>query len=489
MAAIWKWRDNPDVIAHLIPEKAIKGIFKRDVVLNPGEAALLIRNGKLEDVVTQTRLKKIGGGLGNWWARWRGHESGTELLFLITTPIDLEIPLDDRTGLTTKDYQKMYGKTTIRFQFLQENVPKIINLMERKPLLTKARLIRRIQEELIAMVFSGHIAKYNADEFQGNVSIIKDMETAAGVEMRKTFGLWGLHFLKMYTVWGKGAYDDLMQYKAQLKNIYEKRTAYTDIQFDEKLHLLDKDHEVRKKEQEHKWDLQFGEIDSEEKVKDIHWDADIGRDERKFESKLDMDKKQFEVELDQDQRELEMALAAKQRMQEMKMARLQKETDLKMTEKQQDLDFKSQQMAMQTSSAEKVMEKAIETGAADSNAIQEMLRQQSIQKALDRETEKVEALTDADKARYNMDTYQAAEDRERDQQLKVMDSSAKLMEAAKQKLPETLVQGASSTPVVTHITPPPQQTTDKKETEDCWNCGEAVEKGLGKCPHCGEGLE
>ena len=69
MAAIWRWRDNPNVIGHLIPEKAIHGLLKRDVAINPGEAGLLLKDGKLEDVVTQTKLKRIGGGFGNWWYR------------------------------------------------------------------------------------------------------------------------------------------------------------------------------------------------------------------------------------------------------------------------------------------------------------------------------------------------------------------------------------------------------------------------------------
>ena len=37
---IYRWRENPNVIAHLVSEHEIKGFFKKDVVLNPGEAAL-----------------------------------------------------------------------------------------------------------------------------------------------------------------------------------------------------------------------------------------------------------------------------------------------------------------------------------------------------------------------------------------------------------------------------------------------------------------
>jgi hypothetical protein len=491
MAPIWRWRENPNVIAHLIPEKAIKGLIKRDVVLNPGEAALLIKDGKVEDVVTQTRLKRIGGGFGNWWTRYWGHESGTELLFLNTTPIDIEIPIDDKTGLTTKDRQKMYGKTTIRFQFLQEDVPKIINLMERKPLLTKNKLTSRIHDELISMVFSNEIAKHDAEEFHGNVAIIKDMETTASVEMRKTFGIWGLHLLKMYTVWGKTAYDELKEYQTELNTLYEKRKSYTDVKYQERLDQLDRNHTEQKKAQEQKWDVHFAELYAQEKVKDIHWDAEIDRTERKFESELEIQKKTFDEEFREDQAELDMALAAKRRLQDIKMERQEKEADVRIKEKEQDLSFQRDQMAMQTGSTERIMSQALQTGAADSESLKEMMRQQSMQKALDRESEKVEALSEAEKARYELGTYKASEDRERDYEKERMELSAKQMEAAKQKLPETLVHGASSTPVMTRVDTGDDRPGDEKtdDTHECWNCGEAVPKGANVCPHCEETLD
>ena len=490
MAPIWRWRENPNVIAHLIPEKAIKGIIKRDVVLNPGEAALLIKDGKVEDVVTQTRLKRIGGGFGNWWTRYWGHESGTELLFLNTTPIDVEIPIDDNTGLTTKDRQKMYGKTTVRFQFLQEDVPKIINLMERRPLLSKDKLINRIHDELIAMVFASQIAKYDAEEFHGNVAIIKDMETTASVEMRKTFGIWGLHLLKMYTVWGKTAYDELREYQTELNTLYEKRKSYTDVQYQERLDRLDRVHVEQKKAQEQKWDVHFVELYAGEKSKDVQWDAEIGREERKFDSELGMEKKQYDEEFRQDKADLDMALGAKERLLDIKMGRKEKEADIRITEKKQDIDFKKDQMETQTGAQERIMSQALQTGAADSEALQEMMKQQSMQKALDRETEKVEAISEAEKARYEVDTYKAAEDRERDYETTRGELSAKQMEAAKQKLPETLVHGATSTPVMTRVdTGDKSPAEEKAGGEDCWNCGEPVPKGASVCPHCEESLE
>ncbi len=478
MAAIWRWRESSKVIAHLIPEKVIKGLFKRNIVLNPGEAVILIKEGKFEESVTQAKLEKIGGGLGNWWNRWRGKESGTELLFLITTPIDLEIPLDEKTHLTTKDHQKMYGTSTVRFQFLPEDVNKIINLMDRKPLLTKDKLINKINDELISMVFSTQIAKYNAEEFHGNVDIIKEMETAATVEMRKSFGLWGLNLIKMFTVWGKNEYDELMEYKTKLSNFEGKEDAYHTTL----LGQVQRQHEYNRKIHECKWDLRLSDVTGEERLKTERTLAELERDRaqheeeiRQKQEELELERTRGKIETDKDREEMEIAMDAFKDVQAAKRDR-----------KKMDQDFKTEQMAIQTGSMERIMDKAIDSGAADSETVKEMLRQQTMQKALDREPEKVGALSGAEKSRFDLETYKAAEDRDREYEATRMELTAKQMEAGKQKLPDTLVQGASSTPVVTQIAPQQQPTMGG---EDCWNCGKTMGKGTKVCPHCGEAIE
>ena len=42
---IYRWRDRQNVVARLIDERDIPGYLKRDIVLNPGEAAMVIVKG------------------------------------------------------------------------------------------------------------------------------------------------------------------------------------------------------------------------------------------------------------------------------------------------------------------------------------------------------------------------------------------------------------------------------------------------------------
>jgi hypothetical protein len=465
-----------------VDEHDIKGFLKRDVVLNPGEAAMVVSRGKIQDVATQTELKSIGGGFGNWLKRTFDVESAVQLLFMVTTPIELEIPLE----YTTKDYQTMKGKTIIRFQLSTTEAQKIINLMQRYEVLTISGLERRIQDEILAMVFSNVVAKHDSADFHGNVNVHKEMEATAMVEMRQTLGLWGLNLIKMFSVWDENAFDELQKYKAELQ-IYD---GEMDAYHQSMMTNIAREHDYEMQVQEYNWDLRVGDIKGEERIETERVLAELERGRKKFnegvrqereqiqlkkeqrESVLETDKKRQDMELERDREEMDVAMDAFERVQAAKRERMK-----------MDQDFKTQQMETQTDAMQKIMDKALDTGAADSAAIQEMMRQQTMQKMADRDSEKVKALSEAEGKRYERDAYHAAEDRERDYETKRMELSAQQMEAAKQHVPKTLVTGASSTPAVTHV-----GMDDGGSKAKCPHCSAPIEGGWKACPACGTQL-
>jgi hypothetical protein len=100
------------------------------------------------------------------------------------------------------------------------------------------------------------------------------------------------------------------------------------------------------------------------------------------------------------------------------------------------------------------------------------------------EAEKAKALAaaEADKARYSMDTFTRAEDRERAHQYQMTGLSSNMMQASKQNVPQTLVQGGGFTS--TSVGGPKPADED---TTMCPNCGEKVRKGK-VCLSCGAKL-
>jgi hypothetical protein len=276
-----------------------------------------------------------------------------------------------------------------------------------------------------------------------------------------------------------------------------------------------REYELRRKEQEQRWDYQFGELMGQEGLKtaavkedlhrtDLKVDASEGqktrmtkgevlRDGMKFDedhrgrvitekqdvdhyrnmtmAQLEAKRTEMMDEVERDRLELAMAMKAKEQLHAQK---------LKTT--QQEQDFKTQQMAMQTGSTERIMSKALESGAADSAALKEMMRQQTMQKMADRDADKVESVAKADAARYQVETMKETQDRDRDYQLKMAGQSADLMQSAKQNVPQTLVQGGADK---THTVIP---AGGKAGQVACPHCGAGVQSGWKACPACGKGI-
>ena len=109
------WETTPwgeEIVAQLVERDQIQG-FLKEALIGPGEAALLIRNGRIEDVLTQDKLSKLSGGLSNWISNKLGGGEAFQLLFVSTVPIDLELPIK---GILSKDHEEVNGTCTMRFQ-------------------------------------------------------------------------------------------------------------------------------------------------------------------------------------------------------------------------------------------------------------------------------------------------------------------------------------------------------------------------------------
>jgi len=97
---------------------------------------------------------------------------------------------------------------------------------------------------------------------------------------------------------------------------------------------------------------------------------------------------------------------------------------------------------------------------------------------LEAEKAKAIAQAEADKARYSMDTYERAVEKERTHQYQMTGLSANMMQASKQNVPQTLVQGSG----FTSTTVPAGKGED--ELTMCPNCGEKVKRAK-FCSGCG----
>jgi len=491
---VWKWRNYEGVIAKLVPKEMIKGLIKQDIVVRPGEEVVIIRNGKIEDSITQTRLEKIGGGLSNWIQKKFGFGEDLELLFIDTKETDLEIAINEASS----DYDNVKGLCTLRIKINSSNASNLLGLIRALPqseedaekafteplakklwkkkkklfgfgksedwysgmILLKSDLENKIEKEMKSKIFESLIGKYPSSEIKGNPEIRENMERLISLELRKTLDMWGLNLINFYTTLESEAFDGLESHRREVNLAIE----YADIdslpEFQEQMRNFDRDHLLEKTNREKAFELRRMGILNDEDIKDIQQEKNLGRQTKilEFKHKERLDSLDVEwKEHIQDMKEMfgehyvskygvPGVLDIKDKIEQWKRARKELEVDLKIKE------FQGTELEKEKVHAD---------------------------------VEKEKARMDAEKAKYNHDTYERGMDKERQRVNDMMDRSAKMMQAAKQDLPRTFVQGGQSTPVV-HVKD--TSSDDKKSSKLCNGCGKPIQNGWNACPFCGVSL-
>lgn len=470
----YKWRDYEGVVARLVPKTDIHGVLKQDIIVGPGEEAVIIRNGKIEDTVTQTRLEKIGGGLGTWITRTFGVGEDLELLFVDTKEMDVELPINEKSS----DYDEVKGTATVRVKINPIEATKLIGLLRDRPMWTeelkqkgiiwkrwesekryagnalvllKDDLQDKLGAELKSKVFTPYIAQYPSKDIRVNPEVREKVENGINVELRKTLDMWGITLLNFYLTLEASAYEALEKYRRE-KDLEMSRT---DIDFTPKLREMDREHGLAKKTMEHAFELRRTGILQEEDIKDLFQERNLKRQEELLNFKERERTKTLDVEWKEhieDMKEMfgeeyikkygvPGVLDIKQRMEEWKRARETHEAELRVKE------YRETQL--------------------------ELARMKE-------ETEREKARMEAEKAKYGLEAYEKAIEKERTRQKEIVGETAKLMQAAKQEVPHTLVQGAERPTPVVRIEP------GEEYHLKCSHCGEPLKKGWKVCPSCGE---
>ena len=502
---VYKWRNYEGVIARLVPKEDIKGLIKQDVVVGPGEQAIIIRNGKIEDSVTQTRLERIGGGFSNWLKKKLGIGEDLELLFIDTKEIDFEIGIK---GLS-KEHDEIKGTATIRMRIDPSQATKLISLIramppkelqekleeyrgiglerpivERKELykkekekkffkrlmekreklnwyaglvLLKEDLQLKIEKEIEAKVFHYYLPKYSSNEIRRNPEIRETMEELIREELRKTFDMWGLVLLDFYTTLEAPLYEELEEHRRRTYMEIDKASIDTLPEFAEKLRNMEREHAIKKRNMEMAFELKQMGILQEEDIKDILQERDIKRQEELLEFLKRKREKEIDIQWIEhlhDMKELFGEeyikkygvpgwLDVKEKLEQWKRAREEHEVDLRIKE------FQATVLKM---------------------------------REIEAKVEEEKARMEAEKAKYAFETYEKGMEKERERTREMMEHTAKIMEASKQDLPRTLIQG-QATPVV-HL-----KEEERKYAGNCPNCGKAIEAEWKVCPYCGTNLK
>ena len=421
-----KWRDLEGTVARMFDKGDVRGFRKQDIILGPGEALILIEEGKISEVLTQTRIKDMGGGFKNWLIQKIGMGKDMVFLFVDTRQFEVETPFRSNS----KDFVQIHGTITTKLQINTNEATKLLNFMReymapkyrekgifrkrqvfdgfetRGQSLTREDILEKLMQEMQARVFDPVIARHEAAAFHGDTRVVADLRTEATVSLRKTLDMWGITLQDLYARFGETEFIRAQQYAAQ-KRLESMRD---DADFDA----------AYIKDSERRGELYKTQVAKMEEAATIRFAKE--RERRLAEQGDSLERERMEDE--QDTAALEKMIALKELMKDQKIREFQ------------EVDLKGKELDVQ---------KAIEL-----------------------------ARIEAEKAKHDLRTYQEAEDRERGHQERVIDRFSQFMGTGT-GAPPSGSGGAGGS----------GSGADEGE-RICLSCGMKIRQGWKACPHCGK---
>ena len=309
----WK-KDRAEDLARLIETRTLNDFWNSNInlTLGPQESAVLVRDGQIEEVLTQQKLKNVAGGFGNWLGEKLSLKSNLDLLLVDNKPFQIEIGAE---GLTKDDIaQRGIAKMLLRIDHEKSN--RLLGVLREKEVkrkdgffktkevvagyetyLTRSQVEQMLAEEARARVFRKVISRYEAKVLGSSSELDEEVATAARVELRKTLDLWGMSIENIYVDWSLNAFQVW-------------RTQRAPTTWARKAALDDTAHEL-----EHRRKMDVEDAKTKSEVVDIESESKSKKQKREIKTEDLAERSQAE----RDREELEGLLDVKGKMQEMKM--------------------------------------------------------------------------------------------------------------------------------------------------------------------------
>jgi hypothetical protein len=367
-------------------------------------------------------------------------------------------------AVITKDGHRVHGATTLRVSLDPNNAPKVISLMtsmhgrgaaltgagEQKWLggqqagtgvaeLTRAELVEKFRDELMTRIYVPQAKQYTVEQVRGNPDFTRDTDSMALTEMRKTFDMFGVTVLQVFTRWDPSEFEKMQMELAQRELEYRRK------EFETAQQMGDQERAFKLRQAYEQLNQQLTVVQEQNRIAlekaRLDWDQEVER--RKHGQTLTLQKQQElqRLELEkaedmQDAEQLERMIALKGKMKDQKVD-----------------EFQRTQLEAQRISANVEMEKA---------------RMQ------------------AEAAKYNIDTYDRAMDKALGHAERTAALNAGMMGAAKANVPQTVVTGSST--AYTTVPAGGAAVTGAAGGLRCHNCGDPVQAKWKVCPNCSAAL-
>ena len=500
-----EWRPDKTVFGAYFRELEVKTVWARVLDINPGEAAVLVRNGRVDEIITQERLR-----LGGWWSNLKtsvGLPSNLSVLMLDTTRLELELAFarDNDRFIEAQDVEFTYRRpplytrdnlylparvtawASVSLEDLKTRpfvVQALLGLFKGQRFLRHVQVAQLITDSALGNFLMRRVSEHTADEIEENEALedeLVDQAKAAVAGSMQPFGLW-LDNLKI--VWGRNALqlERLDARASEIRNLgleREHRAKLEEIRRggDERVQRIDGDLSIDLRQQTHR-------REQERDDSDLQRDLDSKERAAALESQKAADRHAFELE----GARAALDLQRLSREQELAMGMLEKQKDLKLQERRLELEQRNLVADSQQRMTTALLQAAAQTGNLTPEMIGALMQQSTLQSAAVLGAEEAKAVAEGISSRRELEAYRAGQKEDRAFQSSVLQGVGSIAQGFR---PAGFVgfgaQPVLPTPTVpiASVSVPPAGLLPAATQRTCSGCAATLEPAWKACPQCG----
>tara|TARA_Y100000590_G_scaffold95960_1_gene108937 strand:- start:6348 stop:7994 length:1647 start_codon:yes stop_codon:yes gene_type:complete len=518
MPTNWRVYDSSTVLSAL-DKTEFPGFFG-NIVVGPNEAAVIIRNGKIEQTITASS-QNTSGIWDNFKRLWGG-KPDLEVIFVDTSPLDFSFyigssdrredgiqtghlsesrddayrTLEDRsrnridtTTLTitalTSDGQNVSAEVNVTLKIEVDDAALLTGLLRGKRALADWDIAALVRDELLAKSFVPLIGRHSGSDIRGNQNLMNEIVQSAESTMRHTFDLYGLNLINMYVNWGLTAEDKLMIAEGQK---------------DREDRALEFDHTRTLREQQRELELEHQRISNLQQLESLEAAGEVELQEIILAGEINRDqmrdgKRVSETAINAQVREIELDIERKASLLAIDTKKAEADAQFAIQERQGRFD-----QEMKALEEEREMQRL-----TDLNRLQLERQSSKAQSDLDIAKQQAEATQEALRARLDASATRTEEEQRTLRELMGAAGSADpavLQEMLRQGTDREYVEGSDSkmasradaqrpsspSPVsdTTNNTPPPNAApSPASQGAACSTCHTPLQPGWKLCPSCG----
>jgi len=326
------WRVyGKDTVAARLSKADLPGFFSKKLTVGPNEAAIVVRNGKAEEAITEQKAKVAGAF--DAFRRVFGGGSDLDIYFVDLTPFSFSVYLGASTkqevtksGTATTsahksgasntadiisasrragwasgtedqsstsateasrldvsqvcvqaislDHEVIPAECLFRVSVDIEEVAPFFGLMRGKEALATWDIAALVRDELVAKVLIPQIASHRADELRGNRALLQQMEADAQAQLLRTFTSCGMSLESFTISWGLTE-QEVLEISRKRQEREEEALKFT---HQRRLAEMQREVEIQRTRLTNLQELKVAETQGQEELKNLLVNGDVGRE-------------------------------------------------------------------------------------------------------------------------------------------------------------------------------------------------------------------